>query len=161
MAGTRLSLLAAAGICTLFGLSACKSKDHPDPRTADRVVEAVRIESAATTEHVYTGVVAARVQSDLGFRVPGKVVERLVDTGQSVTKGQVLLRLDPTDFVHAVTSQVGDAASLRARWTHASADERRYRGRVAPGAVSASLYVLMKAVPDRARAQFDAPRRQR
>ncbi|NHN90042.1 efflux RND transporter periplasmic adaptor subunit [Acetobacter conturbans] len=156
MAGTRLSLLAAAGICTLFGLSACKSKDHPDPRTADRIVEAVPIESATTATHVYTGVVAARVQSDLGFRVPGKIVERLVDTGQSVTKGQVLMRLDPTDFVHAVTTQVGDVASLKARWTQASADEKRYRGLVTTGAVSASIYDQMKAAADSARAQFDA-----
>lgn len=156
MAGTRLPLLAAAGICTLFGLSDCKSKEPPDPRTADRVVEVVRIEAATTAAHVYTGVVAARVQSDLGFRVPGKIVERLVDTGQSVTKGQVLMRLDPTDFVHAVTTQVGDVASLKARWTQASADERRYRGLVATGAVSASLYDQMKAAADSARAQFDA-----
>lgn len=39
--------------------------------------------------------VAARVQSDLGFRVQIKVIERLVDTGQVVTLGQPLMRIDP------------------------------------------------------------------
>ncbi|AQS88144.1 efflux transporter protein [Neoasaia chiangmaiensis NBRC 101099] len=156
MAGTRLSLLAAAGICTAFGLSACKPKDDPDPRTADRIVETVRIESAATAEHVYTGVVAARVQSDLGFRVSGKIVERLVDTGQTVSKGQVLMRLDPTDYLHAVTTQIGGVASLHARWVQAAADERRYRGLVVTGAVAASAYDQVKAASDSARAQLDA-----
>ncbi|MGY8606008.1 efflux RND transporter periplasmic adaptor subunit [Gluconobacter cerinus] len=156
MAGTRLSLLTAAGICTVFGLSACKPKDDPDPRTADRIVETVRIESAGVAEHVYTGVVAARVQSDLGFRVSGKIVERLVDMGQTVSKGQVLMRLDPTDYLHAVTTQVGSVASLRARWVQAAADERRYRGLVTTGAVAASAYDQVKAEADSARAQLDA-----
>lgn len=39
--------------------------------------------------------VAARVQSGRGFRVHGKVIERLVDTGQVVTLGQPLMRIDP------------------------------------------------------------------
>jgi RND family efflux transporter MFP subunit len=156
MAGTRLSLLAAAGICTVFGLSACKPKDDPDPRTAERIVEVVRVEPATTAERVYTGVVAARVQSDLGFRISGKVVERLVDTGQAVSKGQVLMRLDPTDYLHAVTTQIGGVASLRARWVQAAADERRYRGLVATGAVAASAYDQVRAAADSARAQLDA-----
>lgn len=156
MAGTRISFLAAAGICTVFGLSACKPKDDSDPRTAERIVETVRIEAAVPGAHSYTGVVAARVQSDLGFRIPGKIVERLVDTGQSVSKGQVLMRLDPTDYVHALTTQAGDVASLKARWTQAAADERRYRGLVATGAVSASTYDQVKATANSARAQLDA-----
>ncbi|WP_308720779.1 efflux RND transporter periplasmic adaptor subunit [Komagataeibacter xylinus] len=156
MAGTRTSFLAAACICTAFGLSACKSKDDPDPRTADRIVETVKVESAASVDRVYTGVVAARVQSDLGFRIPGKIVERLVDTGQAVSKGQVLMRLDPTDYVHAVTTQVGSVASLQAHWVQAAADERRYRGLVATGAVAASTYDQVKATADSIRAQLDA-----
>jgi len=156
MAGTRLFFLAAAGIGTVFGLSACKTKDTSDPRTADRMVEVVRVETATPVAHVYTGVVAARVQSDLGFRVSGKIVERLVDTGQTVSKGQVLMRLDPTDYLHAVTTQTGSVASLHARWVEAAADERRYRGLVATGAVSVSTYDQFKAAADSARAQLDA-----
>ncbi|MBM9400013.1 efflux RND transporter periplasmic adaptor subunit [Gluconacetobacter azotocaptans] len=156
MAGTRLLLLAAAGVCTALGLSACKYKNDSDPRTAERIVETVRVEPAAADARAYTGIVAARVQSDLGFRVSGKIVERLVDTGQTVTKGQVLMRLDPTDYAHAVTSQSGSVASLRAHWVQAAADERRYRGLVATGAVAASTYDQVKAAADSARAQLDA-----
>ncbi|MCP1240248.1 efflux RND transporter periplasmic adaptor subunit [Acetobacter lovaniensis] len=156
MAGTRTFFLAAAGICTVFGLSACKSKDNSDPRTVERIVETIRVEAEVPFERSYIGVVAARVQGDIGFRIPGKIVERLVDTGQRVSKGQVLMRLDPTDYVHALSTQAGDVASLRARWIQAAADERRYRGLVATGAVSASAYDQVKATADSARAQMNA-----
>ena len=56
------------------------------------------VEPGFDTDRSFTGVVAARVQSDLGFRVPGKVLERLVDTGQGVKRGQPLMRIDPTDL---------------------------------------------------------------
>jgi multidrug efflux pump subunit AcrA (membrane-fusion protein) len=46
----------------------------------------------------YTGVVHARTESNLGFRVAGKIVERLVDPGQTVHKGQPLMRIDPVDY---------------------------------------------------------------
>lgn len=45
----------------------------------------------------FTGVVVARVQSDLGFRVAGKITERLVNVGEHVSSGQALMRLDPSD----------------------------------------------------------------
>jgi multidrug resistance efflux pump len=46
----------------------------------------------------FTGVVRARTESNLGFRVAGKIVERLVDPGDRVHAGQPLMRLDSIDF---------------------------------------------------------------
>ena len=56
------------------------------------------IVQAAAPRPARFGTVAARVQSDLGFRVSGKVLERLVDTGQTVRRGQPLMRIDPVDL---------------------------------------------------------------
>lgn len=44
-----------------------------------------------------TGVIRARVQTDLSFRVSGKIFERLADTGQTVKAGDVLARIDPKE----------------------------------------------------------------
>jgi RND family efflux transporter MFP subunit len=104
----------------------------------------------------FTGVVSARVQSNLGFRVSGKVVERLVDSGQSVHQGQPLMRLDRTDYTHAITSQVGNVDAARARLQQAAADEARYSGLVSSGAVSQSAYDQVKAAADSARALLSA-----
>src|SRR3989337_2358019 len=69
-----------------------------DPRTQPPLVRIETVESAVQSERSFTGIVAARVQSDLGFRVPGKVLGRLVDAGQTVKRGQALMRIDPTDL---------------------------------------------------------------
>lgn len=149
---------ARAVVATIAALSlaACKAQQQADPRTTDRLVQIVKVEPGAGIERAYTGVVAARVQSDLGFRVQGKVILRLVDTGQVVKLGQPLMRIDPTDYVHAVTAQVGDVAAARARWIQARADEQRYRGLVASGAVSQSAYDQAKAAADSAQALLSA-----
>jgi multidrug efflux pump subunit AcrA (membrane-fusion protein) len=83
------ALLSATALAALLGLSGCKPKvaAGADPRTTERLVAVARVVQADAGSHQYTGVVGARVESNLGFRVAGKVVERLVDTGQAVRKG--------------------------------------------------------------------------
>jgi multidrug efflux pump subunit AcrA (membrane-fusion protein) len=56
------------------------------------------VEPAASTERAFTGVVSARIQGNLGFRVGGKIIERLVDTGQSVKLGQPLMKIERADL---------------------------------------------------------------
>ncbi|MGX1174854.1 RND family efflux transporter MFP subunit [Pseudomonas sp. R151218B TE3479] len=104
----------------------------------------------------FTGVVAARVQSDLGFRVSGKVLERLVDAGQTVKKGQPLMRLDPIDLGLQARAQQEAVTAARARAKQTADDEARYRELVAAGAISASGYDQIKAAADTAKAQLSA-----
>ncbi|MDO8300147.1 efflux RND transporter periplasmic adaptor subunit [Lacisediminimonas sp.] len=59
----------------------------------------------------FPGEVRARVESRLGFRVPGKIVTRNVDVGAAVKRGQVLMQLDPQDLRLA---QAQADAALRA-----------------------------------------------
>jgi RND family efflux transporter MFP subunit len=148
----RLALAAAASL----SLAGCKPDAKADPRVADRLVQIAVVQPAEATERAFTGIVAARVQSDLGFRVQGKIIERLVDTGQMVKLGQPLMRIDPTDYAHAVAVQSGDVASARAKWVQAAADERRYRGLTASGAVAQLTYDQAKAAADSARALLSA-----
>jgi len=101
-------------------------------------------------------VVSARVQSDLGFRVSGKVTRRLVDVGQHVHAGEPLMWIDVTDYAHVITAQSENVASAKARADQAVADEQRYRGLVRTGAVSASTYDQVKAAADSAQAQLAA-----
>jgi RND family efflux transporter MFP subunit len=160
MSRARPTTLAIAATLSTLSLAACKAHQEADARTTDRLVLVTPVEASPGITHTYTGLVAARVQSDLGFRVPGKVIERLVDTGQVVKAGQPLMRIDPTDYLHAVTAQAGDVAAAKAHWIQASADERRYRGLVASGAVSQILYDQAKATADSARALLSAAQAQ-
>ncbi len=120
------------------------------------LVQTAVVQPAASASRSFSGVVAARVQSDLGFRVPGKVLERLVDAGQTVRRGQVLMRIDPIDLKLAASAQVETVAAAKARAQQAAQDEARYRDLQGTGAISASAYDQVKAAADAARAQLSA-----
>ncbi|MBU4567521.1 MAG: biotin/lipoyl-binding protein, partial [Alphaproteobacteria bacterium] len=150
--------LAASLAGVVLGAAACDSaaSSATDPRLAAPVVTVAQVEPASRSETGFTGHVTARVQSHLTFRVAGKVTERLVDVGEIVRRGQPLMRLDRTDYEHAVVVQRGNVASAKAHFTQAVADEARYEALVASGAVSKSAYDQAKAAADSARALFDA-----
>jgi RND family efflux transporter MFP subunit len=96
------------------------------------------------------------VQSDLGFRVPGKVIERLVDTGQTVKRGQPLMRIDPTDLQLALRAREDAVAAAKALAHQTAEDEARNRDLVSAGAVSASAYDSAKAAAESAKAELSA-----
>lgn len=148
----------AFAVCVLpFFLTACgDTSADKDPRDKPPLVKTATVEEAAVAARSFTGVVVARTQSDLGFRVAGKVLERLVDTGEQVKRGQPLLRLDPVDLKLQARARQDSVASIRARVRQTADDEARYRGLVAEGAVSASAYDRIKAAADTANAQLSA-----
>jgi RND family efflux transporter MFP subunit len=141
-----------------FVLVACNdaASSSTDPRTQPPLVRIAPVESSVQSERSFTGIIAARVQSDLGFRVPGKILERLVDAGQTVTRGQALMRIDPTDLRLAMRAHEGAVAAARAHAHQTAEDEVRYRDLVSAGAVSASAYDKVKAAAESARAQLNA-----
>jgi RND family efflux transporter MFP subunit len=141
-------------------LAAC-GKEHPaDPRSQIPLVETAPVRAAQLPVQIFSGVVGAKVQSELGFRVGGKVLQRLVDVGQTVRRGQVLMRIDAADLGLQAQAQAQAVAAARARATQATEEETRYRDLVAEGAVSASAYDQLKAAADAARAQLSAAQAQ-
>jgi len=137
-------------------LTGCGQKGELDPRTQPALVRTVVIGSSSGADPSFTGVVSARVQSNLGFRVAGKITSRLVDTGQFVRAGQPLMTIDRTDYVHAITARAETVTAAKAKAVQAAADEARYRGLVKTGAVSASTYDQIKAASDAAQAELAA-----
>ncbi|AVJ17791.1 efflux transporter periplasmic adaptor subunit [Serratia sp. MYb239] len=149
-------------ICSLsFALAACgDTSGSDDPRNQPPLVRTAAVAAAVDASRAFTGVIVARTQSDLGFRVSGKILERLVDTGQTVERGQPLMRLDPADLNLQAKAQQQAVAAARARARQTAGDEARYRGLVATGAVSASAYAQIKAAADTARAELSAAQAQ-
>ena len=142
-------------------LTACgqPSSAH-DPRNQPPLVRAAAVASTDNTSRSFTGVVVARVQSDLGFRVSGKVLERLVDTGQAVKRGQPLMRLDPIDLGLQAQAQQQAVAAATARARQTADDEGRNRDLVAAGAISVSAYDRIKSLADTAKAELTAAQAQ-
>ncbi len=147
----------AVALCALPGLLvACGENASIDPRTQISLVRTATVVEPALISRSFTGVVAARVQSDLGFRVSGKVLERFVDSGQTVKRGQRLMRLDPADLTLAAVAQEEAVVAAKARARQTADDESRYRELRGTGAISASAYDQAKAAADTASAQLKA-----
>ncbi|MEO8673234.1 MAG: efflux RND transporter periplasmic adaptor subunit [Tahibacter sp.] len=150
-------LVSVVAFCALpLALAGCGYKAQSDPRTTVPLVRAAIVDEAASASRSFTGTVAARVQSDLGFRVSGKVLERLVDTGQTVRIGQPLMRIDPVDLNLAAHAQQELVAAAQALARQTASDEDRYRRLLETKVLSASAYDQAKAAADAAKAQLRA-----
>lgn len=158
----RRSRSATIAVCLIpFVLTACgESSSERDPRTQPPLVRTAIVASADGASRSFSGVVVARVQSDLGFRVSGKVLERLVDTGQAVKRGQPLMRLDPIDLGLQAQAQTQAVAAAGARAKQTADEEARNRDLVAAGAISASAYDRIKSMADTAKAELNAAQAQ-
>ncbi|MBV9251247.1 MAG: efflux RND transporter periplasmic adaptor subunit, partial [Acetobacteraceae bacterium] len=91
----------AASLALLAALFAagCDSKGQEAAAPPPRVVLVATVRAVPDVPAVsLPGVIRSRVESDLGFRVSGKVVQRLVDAGAHVAAGQPLAELDPVDL---------------------------------------------------------------
>src|SRR6266568_9574821 len=114
----------------------CSKPAVKDSRLQSPRVEVFKTEAAGSNSRTFTGIVEARVQSELGFRVGGKILERSVDMGQRVQKGQPLMRLDPEDLRLSAAAQQASVEAARAKYTQAKADETRSGMLVKSGVIS-------------------------
>jgi RND family efflux transporter MFP subunit len=73
----------------------------------------------------FAGNIEPRYQSTLGFRVSGRIAQRLVDVGSEVKRGDLLAVLDPTDQQNQLRSRQGDLSRVEAQWINAQANSRR------------------------------------
>jgi RND family efflux transporter MFP subunit len=171
MKNTRRLLLSTAALAAAMGLGSAavivlgpptaissepNTAAETDPRLRPQLVRIAMVKPAGASERAFTGIISARVQSNLGFRVPGKVIERLVDAGQDVRAGQPLMRLDQKDLALALTARENAVAAARALAAQARADEARYRQLTADGWVARQRYEQAKAAADSAEAQLAA-----
>src|SRR5262245_12147473 len=96
-------------------VSGCKG----EAKVQDEIVRPARSAGvgAAARGHArtYSGVARPRSESALGFRVPGKIVERTVNAGDRVEVGQVIARLDDTDLNLAEYAAKAAVAGARTR----------------------------------------------
>ena len=149
------AVLAAAAFATVT-LRTQEAAAVSDPRQQAPVVRLATAARVTGSERGFTGIIGARVQSNLGFRVAGKIVERLVNVGQQVKAGQPLMRIDETDLRLALTAKRNAVAAAQASFVQLDGDERRYAKLVSDGWVSRQRYDQAKAASDTAKAQLAA-----
>ena len=130
------TLLASA---LALGLLAACSKPEPVAEPPRPVVVFTLAPAQVAPAALYTGEVRARYESDLAFRIGGKIVERRVDVGAVVKPGQLLARLDPADAGLNAEAARAQLAAAENEFAYARAEVLRYRDLVAKNFVSRSV----------------------
>ena len=114
--------LTIAAVCLLV---ACSKPPAPsEPIRSVKVITVGLQPAQAGLE--YAAEVRARIESRLGFRVSGKLVERPAELGQRVREGQVLARLDAQDLKLAADAARAQVAAAQTNRDLAAADYKRY-----------------------------------
>ena len=120
-------------------LAGCADEPPPAPKNPRvKVATVSQVDYAA--DATITGDIQARVQTDLSFRVGGKITERLVDVGDTVKADQVLARLDPQDQRNAVRSAEAAAEAAQAQVKLSAANLWRQQQLLPKGYTSRSEY---------------------
>ncbi|AZO08515.1 MULTISPECIES: efflux RND transporter periplasmic adaptor subunit [unclassified Mesorhizobium] len=86
------------------------------------------------------GEIRPRLESDLGFRVSGKLLERIAEIGSTVKKGEVLARIEDQDYRNRLASAEADVAAAQAVLVEASAAEVRIGALLAKGFTTRATY---------------------
>ena len=140
-------------------LAAC-SRPAP-PEEPVRSVKLVTVGVGALQSSLeYSGEVRAHVESRLGFRVAGKIVQRQAELGQRVKAGQVLAQLDPRDYQLAAEASRAQVASATTQRDLAAADLKRYQALKDQNFISGAELERREASLKAAQATLDQARAQ-
>lgn len=146
---------------TAIGLLLAACSDAPKPVASPVAVFTTTVgQDAGAQARTFTAVVRARIEADIGFRAPGKVVERLVDVGDKVQSGQPIARLDTADYKLALQAALDQAQAAAIDARQSAADETRFRRLLTDGSVSVADHERQKARADAAAARLDQAQRQ-
>lgn len=146
------SLATTIALATL--LTACSKPAAPEePIRAVKLLTVGVRPSVSTLE--YAGEVKPRVESRLGFRVGGKLTQRLVEVGQRVKAGQLLAQIDPQDLQLGAAAALAQVQAARTNRDLADADFKRFAALKEQNFISNAELERRAATRDAAQAQFD------
>jgi multidrug efflux system membrane fusion protein len=141
-------------------LAAACGNGAPPAEPVRPVITQTVARGAAAARDVYSGELRARYEADLGFRVGGKLVARLVDAGTRVQRGQALARLDPEDAKLAAIATRAQLASAESDFGLAKAELDRHADLLAKKFISASAFDAKQNAFNAARAKLEQARSQ-
>ena len=132
VAGAAVVVLAAAGWQLYSSIT-----HKPQEANYIPIVRTMTIgESIADSSTVYPGEVCGRYESQLAFQTAGRIASRLVNVGDRVHAGQILMTIDPKDVNQSVEAANAQLASAVANQKLAADNAARFNKLYAGGAVS-------------------------
>src|SRR5215203_5220826 len=154
------SLTKFASLALPLLLAACGEQATSATSKPERPVE---VQHVAFRSHdagrEFVGVVRARYETDLAFRVAGKITARIVNVGDRVRAGDVIARLDPQDSQLQVESARAELYAATSNLAQATSDELRYASLKSRGYATVADYERKKAAKDEAEGRLERAQR--
>jgi RND family efflux transporter MFP subunit len=152
LAGISLAAMAVA-------LAGCNDA-VAEKRTESRpVLVATAHYEAQSPERSFVGTIRPRIETDMGFRVPGKVAKRLVEVGQTVDVDQPLATLDEVDLKLQAEQAEAEQRAATGVLAQAAAAEQRAKDLRAKGWATDAQLDSARAAADEARARLNRAER--
>jgi RND family efflux transporter MFP subunit len=146
----------AAMAVTLVGCNDTMAEKSAETRPV--LVATVHYE-AESPERSFVGTIKPRIETDMGFRVPGKVAKRLVEVGENVDVGQPLATLDEVDLKLQAEQAEAELHAATGVLAQAGAAEQRAKDLRAKGWTTDAQLDSAKAAADEARARLNRAER--
>ena len=109
-------------IITLFVLTGCSKKEEP---VKEEVIRPAKIMTITDAENIqkfkFPGKVQALDRVELSFEVSGKIIEVAVKEGQHVKKGDLIARIDPSDYKNELEARQAAVNQTKAEVTRYAA----------------------------------------
>jgi RND family efflux transporter MFP subunit len=152
LAGLSLAAMAIA-------LTGCNEKVAEKAAPGRPVLVATVQYKPESPERSFVGTIRPRVETDMGFRVPGKVAKRLVEVGQTVDIGQPLATLDEVDLKLQAEQSEAEFRAATGVLAQAAASEQRAKDLRAKGWTTEAQMDQARAAADEARARLNRAER--
>ena len=140
-------------------LAGCNDKVAEKAAPPRPVLVATVHYEAEFPERSFVGTIRPRIETDMGFRVPGKVAKRLVEVGQTVDVGQPLATLDEIDLKLQAEQAEAELRAATGVLAQAAAAETRAKDLRAKGWATDAQLDQAKATADEARARLNRAQR--
>jgi HlyD family secretion protein len=147
-----IALVAVVAIVAVLVHRAAFAKESATYRFT--TVERGNVESTVSA----TGTLGAVRTVAVGTQVSGQIAELLVDFNDTVKKGQLLARIDPTLQQQAVTDAQASVERAQAQYLQAQRDYNRNRELMSSGLVARSVFETTDSSLDVARANVKSAR---
>src|SRR6266513_3206086 len=152
LAGLTLALVAIA-------LAGCNELAAEKVAPSRPVLVATVHYEPESPERSFVGTIKPRIETDMGFRVPGKIARRLVEVGQTVDVGQPLALLDEVDLKLQAEQAQAEFSAATGVLAQAGASEQRAKDLRAKGWTTDAQMDQARAAADEARARLNRAER--
>lgn len=114
-----------AGLAMMLVVAGCGKEEAQQQAVAVNTYKIVATDTQIATS--FNGTVTSQNSTAIHARVSGHVVEKYVNGGEQVVKGQPLFRLDSRQYEANLASAQANAASSNASYLNAERDLQRYQ----------------------------------